>query len=427
MKHKPKAHWTWTPVLLTGWLLFTCLATSWLAVHAFYISMCLSALLTVAAAWAVCRYMRQTTCLLSRFIQSVRYAEFPDTFGADCSGLPPELPECMQEALTQYRNRLQHQESRLHYFQALANHIDTAILVYTAQGSIEWLNDAASHLLAAYPSLPDRLRGLKPGTPSVLQIQQHDERIQLALSATEFIMQGKRLLVVSLKNIHSALDSQETLAWQKLIRVLTHEIMNSATPILSLTELLGKQVEQLEGGQTEKEEIQQMLDAIARRTQALTRFVNSYREVSHLPPPILEPLDAGSLLTETLRFMQDSTRDLQLDIPSVPLRVLADKGQIGQVLINLIRNARENEARHILLSAGVSPTGRVFLQVSDDGTGIEPDVQERIFVPFFTTKPGGSGIGLTLARQIMHQHGGTIDVRSHPDKGSTFTLLFPYN
>ena len=125
--------------------------------------------------------------------------------------------------------------------------------------------------------------------------------------------------------------------------------------------------------------------------------------------------------------MQTEDNDLHLTPPPAPLRLLADKGQVEQVLINLIKNARENEARCITLSAGVTPTGRIFLRVTDDGTGIEPEVQERIFVPFFTTKPGGSGIGLTLARQIMHQHGGTIDVRSCPGEGSVFTLLFPYN
>ena len=106
--------------------------------------------------------------------------------------------------------------------------------------------------------------------------------------------------------------------------------------------------------------------------------------------------------------------------------MLADKGQIEQVLINLIKNARENDAQYITLSAGITPTGRTFLRVTDNGTGIDPEVQERIFIPFFSTKPGGSGIGLTLARQIMHQHGGCIDVRSCPGEGSTFTLLFPY-
>ena len=447
--------WTRIPLLLTAALLASCLLTAWMAVHGFYINTCLSALLTLGIAWSVCRYIKRTSRLMEQFVQSVRYSEFPEAFGSNYAnghrGLPPELLDSMQEALEHYRANLQRKEGRLLYFQALANHIDTAVLVYTPQGNIEWKNEAATRLLASavdehqedtwvlkapktvedlrlfHPDLPQLLRDLRPGSLHVIQVHQQEEGTQLALSGMEFILQGRKLVIASLKNIHSALDTQETLAWQKLIRVLTHEIMNSVTPIVSLAELLGKQVGGLEGNEQEKEDMRQMLATIARRGNALTRFVGSYREVSHLPPPLLQPLDATALLEDVVRFMQTEDNDLHLTPPPAPLRLLADKGQVEQVLINLIKNARENEARCITLSAGVTPTGRIFLRVTDDGTGIEPEVQERIFVPFFTTKPGGSGIGLTLARQIMHQHGGTIDVRSCPGEGSVFTLLFPYN
>ena len=450
-----KTHWTRTPLLLTAALLASCLLTAWMAVHGFYINMCLAALLTLGFAWAVCRYMRRTSRLMERFVQSVRYSEFPEAFaqggGGGRDSLPPGLLASMQDALEHYRANLQRKEGRLLYFQALANHIDTAVLVYTPQGCIEWKNEAATRLLATavderreetralkapktvddlrlfHPDLPGLLRNLRPGSLQVVQVRQQEEVTQLALSGMEFILQGRKLVIASLKNIHSALAGQETLAWQKLIRVLTHEIMNSVTPVISLAELLGRQVDGLEGSGQEKEDMRQMLATIARRGQALTRFVGSYREVSHLPQPLLQPLDATALLEDVLRFMQTGDKDLHLTPPSAPLRLLADKGQVEQVLINLIKNARENDARRIMLSAGVTPTGRIFLRVADDGTGIEPEVQERIFIPFFTTKPGGSGIGLTLARQIMLRHGGSIDVRSCPGKGSTFTLLFPYH
>ena len=430
--------WTRIPLLLTAALLASCLLTAWMAVHGFYINTCLSALLallTLGIAWAVCRYMKRTSRLMEQFVQSVRYSEFPEAFGSNYAnghrGLPPELLDSMQEALEHYRTNLQRKEGRLLYFQALANHIDTAVLVYTPQGNIEWKNEAATRLLATavnelqeetwilkapktiddlrlfHPDLPQLLRDLRPGSLHVIQVHQQEEGTQLALSGMEFILQGRKLVIASLKNIHSALDTQETLAWQKLIRVLTHEIMNSVTPIVSLAELLGKQVDGLEGNEQEKEDMRQMLATIARRGNALTRFVGSYREVSHLPPPLLQPLDATALLEDVVRFMQTEDNDLHLTPPPAPLRLLA--------------------AHCISLSAGVTSTGRLFLRVTDDGTGIEPEVQERIFVPFFTTKPGGSGIGLTLARQIMHQHGGSINVRSCPGEGSVFTLLFPYN
>lgn len=140
-----------------------------------------------------------------------------------------------------------------------------------------------------------------------------------------------------MKNIHSALDNRETEAWQKLIRVLTHEIMNSITPIISLTELLTKYADNLEGDEDTKTEIRQMLQTIGRRGNGLVRFMNSYREVSHLPHPLLKLYNAGELLKEVVQLMQNDTNDLHLSLPNIPLRLIADKEQVEQVLINLIR------------------------------------------------------------------------------------------
>lgn len=325
----------------------------------------------------------------------------------------------------------------MQYFQALANHIDMAILVYTPDGQIEWINDATKRLIHInrphtvndlidfHPELPAKLRTLKAGDLSVWQIKQEEETVQFALSSMEFIIQGRKLLIAGMKNIHSALDNRETEAWQKLIRVLTHEIMNSITPIISLTELLTKYADNLEGDEDTKTEIRQMLQTIGRRGNGLVRFMNSYREVSHLPHPLLKLYNTGELLKEVVQLMQNDTNDLHLSLPNIPLRLIADKEQVEQVLINLIRNARENEATQITLSAGITPGDHLFLRVTDNGTGIDPEVQERIFIPFFTTKPTGSGIGLTISRQIMHQHHGSITVQSKVGEGSMFTLLFP--
>ena len=168
-----------------------------------------------------------------------------------------------------------------------------------------------------------------------------------------------------------------------------------------------------------------MLQTISRRGNGLVHFVGNYREVSHLPQPLLKLHTGQDILQDVLPLMQSKQNDLHLSLPLAPLRFIADKSQIEQILINLIKNARENEATRITLSAGISPTDHPYLRVSDNGTGIEPDVLERVFIPFFTTKTSGSGIGLTISRQIMHQHNGTITVSSQPGGGSTFTLLFP--
>lgn len=435
-----KQAWAKTPLWLTVGLLACCLCSAWLAVHGFYISLCVALCLTAFVAYAIYRYILHSARAMAQFIWSVRYSEFLSSPAAHPNApqtLPEELLTEMQDALKHYRSNLQKKESQLQYFQALANHIDMAVFVYAPDGQMEWINEAAKRLIHMehprtvddltefHPNLPEKLRTLKAGDLSVWQIKEEEETVQLALSGMEFIIQGRKLLIAGMKNIHSALDSRETEAWQKLIRVLTHEIMNSITPIISLTELLTKYADSLEGDEETKTEMKQMLQTIGRRGNGLVRFMNSYREVSHLPHPLLKLYNAGELLKGVVQLMQNDTDDLHLSLPNVPLRLIADKEQIEQVLINLIRNARENEATQITLSAGITPGNHLFLRVTDNGTGIDPEVQERIFIPFFTTKPTGSGIGLTISRQIMHQHHGSITVQSKVGEGSTFTLLFP--
>ena len=435
-----KQAWAKTPLWLTVGLLACCLCSAWLAVHGFYISLFVALCLTAFVAYAIYRYILHSARAMAQFIWSVRYSEFLSSPAAHPNApqtLPEELLTEMQDALKHYRSNLQKKESQLQYFQALANHIDMVVLVYAPDGQMEWINEAAKRLIHMehprtvddltefHPNLPEKLRTLKAGDLSVWQIKEEEETVQLALSGMEFIIQGRKLLIAGMKNIHSALDSRETEAWQKLIRVLTHEIMNSITPIISLTELLTKYADSLEGDEETKTEMKQMLQTIGRRGNGLVRFMNSYREVSHLPHPLLKLYNAGELLKGVVQLMQNDTNDLHLSLPNIPLRLIADKEQIEQVLINLIRNARENEATQITLSAGITPRNHLFLRVTDNGTGIDPEVQERIFIPFFTTKPTGSGIGLTISRQIMHQHHGSITVQSKVGEGSTFTLLFP--
>lgn len=416
--------WKNTPacILTTTAMLLACTAAAFAAVNGMYVCSALCAAAAFGAACVSYRLMTRSSRIAADFIRSVRNSDFqgfPDKGGC----IPGELVREMEDALGHFRTSLQDKESRLQYFQALVNHIDTAVIVYTEHGTVEWMNSAAMRLTT---SADDKsiLSSLRPGTLKVLQVRQKDELTQYAVSSTWLTLQGRRLTVVSLKNIHSALDSQETLAWQKLIRVLTHEIMNSITPIVSLTEILNRQIASLGGSEQDKEDIRQMLATIARRSDALTRFVSGYREVSHLPQPVLQSVDTAGLTRDIAAFVGNSGGDISVTVPPARLTVIADKGQIEQVLINLIRNAREHGASRICLSSGVNSAGKTFIRVSDNGTGIEPEVQERIFIPFFTTKQGGSGIGLALARQIMLQHNGNILVRSVPGEGSEFTLVF---
>ena len=435
-----KQKWARQPLILTAALLICCYTTVWLGMHGFYISLPVSVCLLLYTAYRIYRYILRSTRAMAQFIWSVRYSEFlssPVQSEESLRSLPAELLNEMNQALDFYKQNLQKKESKLQYFQALANHIDMSVLVYTPSGRIEWMNEAAKRLLDNHnlksidelkyfhSELPARLYSLKAGDIAVLQAKKEEETIQLALSGMEFVIQGRPLTVASMKNIDSVLDSQETEAWQKLIRVLTHEIMNSITPVTSLSELLEHQIEDFDGNEEERAEMLRMLQTIRRRGDGLIRFVNSYREVSHLPQPLLKIYTSQELLTGVVRLMYREPNDLHLILPPKAQRLMADKDLIEQVLINLIKNARENDATDIRISAGLSSGERPYIRIEDNGTGIEQEVLDRIFIPFFTTKPTGSGIGLTISRQIMHLHRGTITVSSEPGKGSIFTLLFP--
>lgn len=435
-----KQKWVKHPLLLTAALLLCCFITIWLGMHGFYISLLVAGCVTLFVTYTIYRYILRSARAMAQLIWAIRYSDFlslPAQREEHLHSLPAELWDELNEALDFYKQNLQKKESQLQYFQALANHIDLSVLVYTPSGKIEWLNEAAKRLLGKstlksvedladfQPELPSRLYSLKAGDLSVLQVQKEEERIQLALSGMEFVIQGRPLIVASMKNIHSVLDNQETEAWQKLIRVLTHEIMNSITPVTSLSELLEQQIGNFDGDAEERKEILQMLQTIRRRGDGLVRFVNSYREVSHLPQPLLKIYTDRELLAGIAQLMHTDRDDLHLVLPDKPLRLIIDKDLIEQVLINLIRNARENDATDIRLSTGLSSGERPYIRIEDNGTGIEQEVLERIFVPFFTTKTTGSGIGLTISRQIMHLHHGTITASSETGKGSTFTLLFP--
>lgn len=224
------------------------------------------------------------------------------------------------------------------------------------------------------------------------------------------------------------MEANEMESWQKLIRVMGHEIMNSITPIISLSETLGSRTVD----EKSYAYMQQGVQIIHKRSKGLLEFVENYRRLTRIPLPKKEKVELGTLLRDLKNLFPDNF--IHILPPSSEIYLQADRVQIEQVLINLVRNAREacnavewNECigPRIEVSVFHHPEWRVALSVADNGEGILPEVLDKIFVPFFTTKEGGSGIGLSLCRQIMHLHGGSITATSTPGTGTCFTLLFP--
>ncbi len=224
------------------------------------------------------------------------------------------------------------------------------------------------------------------------------------------------------------MEANEMESWQKLIRVMGHEIMNSITPIISLSETLGSRTVD----EKSYAYMQQGVQIIHKRSKGLLEFVENYRRLTRIPLPKKEKVELGTLLSDLKNLFPDNF--IHILPPSSEIYLQADRVQIEQVLINLVRNAREacNAVEwdecigpRIEVSVFHHPEWRVAISVADNGEGILPEVLDKIFVPFFTTKEGGSGIGLSLCRQIMHLHGGSITATSTPGTGTCFTLLFP--
>ena len=295
--------------------------------------------------------------------------------------------------------RLAEAERQQQYLRQLTENVDTALFVCSTDGRIDWMNHAASGIVSG-SFLPDNI------------LQSIAERAEMvdgcALSAVLLRIDGQRRLVVALKDVSMLMQRQEMEAWQQLIRVLTHEIMNSLTPIISISETLSSSPS---GGGKEGAEA---FAVINRRCHALLGFVESYRQLTRIKTPERTTFPVSELLEHiTGLYPQVKTQGSG--------QLTADRTQLEQVLINLVRNACESGATEVLLSAN----GEGEIRIKDNGCGMSSDVIDHAFIPFFTTKPAGTGIGLALCRQIILKHGGTISVDSQEGKGTTFTIALP--
>jgi signal transduction histidine kinase len=288
--------------------------------------------------------------------------------------------------------------------------------------------------------LPEILMKMRAGDSMIIKLFIGDELLQLLVRATEFRLRNEDYTLVSLQNIHAELEEKEIESWQKMIRVLTHEIMNSITPISSLAATVNEMMYDEESQQSRAklldkddfDNIQHALKTIMSRSQGLLSFVELYRNLTRIPKPNFRYFAVDELFNRTIRLMLPKLEEAGIKIMAqcqpAGLMLTADPDLVDQVIINLILNAadalKNRQDARILLSAYPNKNGRVVVEIQDNGPGIKPDIMDKIFMPFFTSKKDGSGIGLSLSRQIMHLHKGTISVKSWPDEGALFTLTF---
>lgn len=419
----------------------------------YYVSNIIIGCLIIYQIYTLIYYVEKTNRELTHFLESIKYSDFTQTFTGRGFGTSfDELKSAFAKVIAEFRQARAEKEEHFRYLQTVVQHIGIGLISFTPNGQVELINAAAKRLLkinriknifslkSFSAALVETLMKIKPGEKALVKVVHENEFLQLAIYGTEFRLREQRFTLVSLQNIQSELEDQEMEAWHNLIRVLTHEIMNSITPIASLAATANQLLASLEmventGAADTAEtitDVEEALRTIERRSHGLLHFVQAYRSLTRIPRPDFQIFSIAELFQRVYQLnsgeIEKSRIDFKIQVNPETLELTADPELIDQVLINLIRNAiqaLESQAKaRIQLKAQLDSAGRVVLQVIDNGPGIMKEVLEKVFIPFFTTKPKGSGIGLSLSRQIMRLHHGIITVQSEPGVETIFILRF---
>ena len=387
---------------------------------------------------------------VEQFVESVHYRDFSRYF--DVKHAPLELQPLRKgfnEINTTFKVISREKETQYQYLQKILELVDTGILSYEYNtGEIGWMNESFKKLLGIPylktihslekrdPHLYNQVLALRPTENKVVDITHDRNTFKLLMTATAFQTSGRIYKLIAFQNVSEALDETESKAWQKLLSVMTHEIMNSVAPISSLAETLKNRLQLSVAGISERpdglEDLELGIDTIKRRSEGLLKFAETYRNLNKITTPNFKRLYVRDLFENLHQLMQPTLLqkniELEVILKDPELIVEADSNLVEQVLINLLVNAMEavkdkTDAR-IVLSAYATLGNKIVLKVTDNGAGMSPEVMDKIFIPFFSTKKSGSGIGLSLCKQIMMLHKGNIQVQSVEGEGSAFMLQF---
>ncbi|UII23116.1 sensor histidine kinase [Fulvivirga ligni] len=379
-------------------------------------------------------FIDKTNRNFTSFLTALLQNDFTTTFSESGNSKSfNELHRTYNQITNKFRQINSEKEMHHLYLEALVEHISVGILSYDKNEKIHLINQAFKDLLdrpqLLYLSglqqisneLFQAVRALKPGEHQLIKLNIHNKLLHVNIHASEFILKEKYHKLISFQNIKNELDANEMEAWQKLIRVLTHEIMNSVTPISSLSDTLYQITSKEEPFKPEVTgKILQGLDAIRNRSIGLQSFTQAYRSLTQVPTPKFENIQLDRLINNVLILLQPHLNgvDLKFNSESTPFIATADPKLLEQVLINLIKNALEamEDQEKPVLTINLFQRDESFLEIRDNGKGITPDKLDQIFIPFFTTKKNGSGIGLALSQQIVRLHNGTLSAVRENDE-----------
>jgi two-component system nitrogen regulation sensor histidine kinase NtrY len=396
------------------------------------------------------RFQRKAQDEVNQFVESIHYRDFSRHF--DVRRAPNELKPLRKgfnEINTTFKLISRERETQYHYLQKILELVDTGLMSYEQEtGETGWINEAFKNLIGVpylktihslekrEPELYADIIKLKPGDAQVLSITRNQQQVKMLVSASIMRSDEKMYKLVAFQNVSEALDETESKAWSKLLNVMTHEIMNSVAPISSLADTLKNRLQspEITGGidASDLEDIELGIDTIKRRSEGLLKFTESYRSLNKITRLDLDKIlvrnmfeNLNSLMRPTL---EKKNIELEIILRDPALAIEADINLIDQVMINLLVNAieavKDKPEPRITLSAEAKGNGKVLVKIMDNGLGMPPELLDKIFIPFFSTRKTGSGIGLSLCKQIMLLHKGNIQVQSTEGKGATFILQF---
>ncbi len=439
----------WRLFIRIALLFAVMLTTSWLVVKEYTVYAAITVPLLIYQAYDLYRLLKKAQDEIKEFAESVHYRDFSRYFNVkQAPAEVQQLREGFNEINTTFKVISREKETQYVYLQKILELVDTGILSYDMEsGEIAWMNETLKKMLGipylkTILSLEKRDAGLykevaavKPGESRLAKAMTEKSSFKILLSATAFQTDKKKFKLIAFQNVNEALEETETEAWRKLLSVMTHEIMNSVAPISSLAETLKNRLVQSKSALPSNSSIEDLelgLDTIKRRSEGLLKFAETYRNLSKITTLNVKKILIRDLFENLNQLMQPTleTKNIELDIilkdPDISLEI--DANLIEQVLINLVINAieavKQNTSPVIALSSYSAPGNKTVIKVADNGGGMNEDVMDKIFIPFFSTRKGGSGIGLSLCKQIMLLHKGSIQVQSKEGEGTAFLLVF---
>ena len=411
-------------------------------------------LLVAGQCWEVIWFVNRTNRELKKFIDAMHYGDYSINFHNENLGKSfAELNQSFNEVTDQLREARAEKQSEYELLKAALENISLGLIILDPQKSIVFMNTAAQGILeipqfqswqllqSKKPDFTAQLGQLETEGRRLIEINTAGENRECYLDISRIELQGRRYKLISFSDLKKEIEQKEIEAWHKLIRILAHEVMNSVTPVTSLSETLRAMLTDREGealnpSALDESKIEDMilaLDTIIRRSKGMLNFVEDYRKLTRLPAPNFELIGVKGLLEETAKLMSGQATEkkvkLRVEMPNNRIGVKADRKMLEQSLINLISNAihalEGTRGAEIVLGASLTESNLV-ISVSDNGPGIPEDILPSIFIPFFSTRKEGTGIGLTLSKNIMRLHRGSINVISKPGEGASFELLFSF-